>query len=382
MFEALKRLLAPPPPSSTPSDEAMARLRKDVTRSNERMHAIERKLSELTALLTSQHQDLIAQLRPERQLDRQELPSLPSTLRKITRGAPVVIGPWRGEVGWELLYWIPFLRWLSEQGLAADSAIAISRGGPRSWYERLAARYVDVSELPEEWRLRSREHTTQKQREIDPHDAAAAEHVAKQHGLSSFVHLHPSTMYRMLQPYWTGVAPASYLHQLTVVDRLNPPALPDGVRLPDRFVAVKMYDSRVFRFKGDAIAWARATIEELARRVDVVLLNPATPIDDHPPLTVAASPRVHTIDPMTWGHRNLDAQTAIVARASGLLATYGGFSYLGPLVGVPTVAVYSNADAVLGHHLELAGEMFDRLEPGSYAALHVRHFRTLQLAFS
>jgi hypothetical protein len=32
-------------------------------------------------------------------------------------------------------------------------------------------------------------------------------------------------------------------------------------------------------------------------------------------------------------------QTALVARARSLVSTYGGFSYLGPLLGVPTVAV-------------------------------------------
>ncbi len=25
---------------------------------------------------------------------------------------PIVIGPWTGEVGFELLYWIPFLEWV------------------------------------------------------------------------------------------------------------------------------------------------------------------------------------------------------------------------------------------------------------------------------
>ena len=57
------------------------------------------------------------------QLD--ELPAAPHAeamrreiepLTKTT--APIVIGPWVGEVGYELLYWIPFLNWaLKEFGL-------------------------------------------------------------------------------------------------------------------------------------------------------------------------------------------------------------------------------------------------------------------------
>ena len=38
---------------------------------------------------------------------------------------------------------------------------------------------------------------------------------------------------------------------------------------------------------------------------------------------------------------NLAVQTALVARAGALVATYGGFSYLGPMLGVPTRALYT-----------------------------------------
>ena len=33
----------------------------------------------------------------------------------VARGAPIVAGPWVGEVGFELLYWVPFLRWCAER---------------------------------------------------------------------------------------------------------------------------------------------------------------------------------------------------------------------------------------------------------------------------
>jgi hypothetical protein len=336
---------------------------------------------ELMALLTSQHEDLLEQLRPGSAAERAMLPPLPSVLRQIAHGKPVVVGPWRGEVGWEVLYWIPFLRWLRERGLSPERTIAISRGGPRSWYSEIADRYVDVSELPDDFRDRSIDDGTQKQRTIDPNDAAAARHVAQEHRLKRFVHLHPAVMYRMMQPYWTGVAPSAYVHRLTAVRPLTPPPLPDDLQLPERFVVVKFYDSHAFPLRDGTVAWARQVLGALADEIDLVLLNPALPSDDHAPLTIDVSSRVHTIDPSRWKDRNLDVQTAIVSRASGLIATYGGFSYLGPLLGVPTISVYANADAVLGHHLELAREMFDRLAPGLYTALHMQHFEMLRLNF-
>ena len=40
--------------------------------------------------------------------------------------APIVIGPWVGEVGFELLYWIPVLTWLVDKGLDARRLVVLS----------------------------------------------------------------------------------------------------------------------------------------------------------------------------------------------------------------------------------------------------------------
>ena len=87
------------------------------------------------------------------QLD--ELPAAPhaEAMRKeiepLTKStAPIVIGPWVGEVGYELLYWIPFLNWaLKEFGLEKRRLIIVSRGGARFWYTHISSEYVDVFDL-------------------------------------------------------------------------------------------------------------------------------------------------------------------------------------------------------------------------------------------
>lgn len=61
------------------------------------------------------------------------------------RGAPIVAGPWLGEVGFELLYWVPFLRWCAERlNVDPNRFIAMSRGGTATWYRPFAMRYADV----------------------------------------------------------------------------------------------------------------------------------------------------------------------------------------------------------------------------------------------
>jgi len=60
----------------------------------------------------------------------------------------VFAGPWAGEIGYELLYWIPFLRWLvrSIPGLGERLTVC-SRGGVESWYADLTPRYVELFDL-------------------------------------------------------------------------------------------------------------------------------------------------------------------------------------------------------------------------------------------
>ena len=49
---------------------------------------------------------------------------------------PILIGPWRSEVGFELLYWIPFLQAFRQRfKIPRDRLIAIGRGGSACWYD-------------------------------------------------------------------------------------------------------------------------------------------------------------------------------------------------------------------------------------------------------
>ena len=75
---------------------------------------------------------------------------------RAAAGRPIVVGPWTGEVGFELLYWVPFVRWVvNTYGMAPDRLLVVSRGGVSSWYGSLAARYADVFLYfsPEEFRV-------------------------------------------------------------------------------------------------------------------------------------------------------------------------------------------------------------------------------------
>src|SRR5688572_30907970 len=67
-------------------------------------------------------------------------------LAALARGrGPIVAGPWLSEVGFEALYWIPFLGWFEDRfRVDRERVVAVSRGGVGDWYGGVATRYVEI----------------------------------------------------------------------------------------------------------------------------------------------------------------------------------------------------------------------------------------------
>jgi hypothetical protein len=129
----------------------------------------------------------------------------------VNSGRTIVVGPWLSEVGFEALYWIPFLRWV-KAAFRLDPArvVAVSRGGTRSWYEGIAARYVETWEHidPLEFARRTSERGATKQLELSPFDLEVVSVVERVLGERVAV-LHPSLMYRLFSLFWSGQRPMS-----------------------------------------------------------------------------------------------------------------------------------------------------------------------------
>ena len=82
-------------------------------------------------------------------------------LRAVASGTgPIVVGPWLSEVGYEVLYWVPFVRWFVHHHRVDPSRlVVVSRGGTSSWYADIGTKYVELLELfePDEFARRNRE---------------------------------------------------------------------------------------------------------------------------------------------------------------------------------------------------------------------------------
>ena len=48
---------------------------------------------------------------------------------------PILLGPWRSEVGFEVLYWLPFLRWWARRyAIDPGRLVTVTRGGAAILY--------------------------------------------------------------------------------------------------------------------------------------------------------------------------------------------------------------------------------------------------------
>lgn len=275
--------------------------------------------------------------------------------------APIVIGPWISEVGFELLYWIPFLNWaVKTYGLDERRIIAISRGGAGSWYRHITSEYVDVfdmfslQEYRQETEERWSEAGNQKQWDIRRMERHIVERAKAKLGLPEVEWLHPSTMYRLLRFYWYEKAGVALLTKHTDYQRFAPIEPGSGLsHLPKDYIAVRFYFRPSFPDTPENRQFATDMIRALSREMPVVLLNTGLNIDDHEDLQVPGGMGIYRVDHLMTLQGNLDIQTRIISRARAFVGTYGGLTYLGPFYGVPSFGFYANASELVPAHLDI-----------------------------
>lgn len=307
----------------------------------------------------------------ERVLDR---------LARIARsGRPVLVGPWTGEVGFELIYWVPFVRWaLTAYGIDPARVIVCSRGGAQPWYDALATQYVDALDLSSADEFRERTAPNRKQRGLWGYDRDLVRRTSRRLGVGPMAIIHPLLMYGLYYPYWRGDAPFARVREYARFRRYAPIDLPRlETPLPARYTAVRFYFSDCFPDTPANRAFVAQTLRGLAARGDVVMLQAGVGLDDHEDASTGDRHRIHVVDAGRSPKENLAIQTAVIGRADAFVGTYGGFSYLAPLYGVPTVAFYSvrNFQATHLHaaQLELTDIDGGRLSPVDVADAALMH---------
>ena len=216
---------------------------------------------------------------------------MPRVLQRIARrDRPIIVGPWVSEVGFELLYWIPFLNWVTTQRPVrtpigwSSSRVAAARPGTAT----SAARYVDLFDYytPEQFREQSEQRITDRQAQAaddvrirSRHHQARAAELASSRRRPAAPDAHVPAVPRVLaEP--RGRRRSSRTSRCSRRCRRSRPAIwRAGFRTTTwRSGSISTTRSRIPRRNRRFVA---DLLNALAETTDVVLLNPATQLDDH-----------------------------------------------------------------------------------------------------
>ena len=299
---------------------------------------------------------------------------------------PVIVGPWTSEVGYETLYWVPFLRWaIDRYAVESKRVIAISRGGVGGWYGGIADRYVEIFDLVEAGEFARqaaarRDSGDQKQITSSDFDRGLIRLAMERLGIRDAVVWHPGLMYQLLRAFWHGDRSLDFLFRHTdyrgtasiSTAAANPP-------LPRQYAAAKFYAGPALPDTETNRHVVGDLVQRLATRMPVVMLDTAWSVDEHHDYAFDGTPGVTTLRPSLDPRTNLGVQTQVIAGASLFVGTCGGLAWLAPRLGVETLAVYED-DRYLTAHLYAARYVFRRMQAAPFSTLNIRALRGLRAA--
>jgi hypothetical protein len=306
--------------------------------------------------------------------ESQSLRPVRIALEEILRSTnPVFIGPWNDSVANEVLYWIPFVKWLTETyRLPPERLIILSHDGVAEWYGPIARRYLDIRTLfsPSEFEHQRQRTVPQSEQNpkvamASPFDTEILERAARAFDLSEYQVLHPSLMFRVVRRVARDRT-TEELNGLLKHERLRPAAAAAVEGLPPSFVAVSLAYTSVLPKSEENSGFLQGMVEELAGKRDVVIVDREPP----PEVAIPSSPRVHRLDVLANGKVPAELQARVLARASAFFGGYGDLSMLAACCGVPAVAYHTD---------RLPEDGVDRLQAaataGEWAAVTIQRAR-------
>jgi hypothetical protein len=331
-----------------------------------------------TRRLQSAHKPIVRMMRRnararEQRGFRREAARVDHEIARLASGtAPIIAGPWLAEVGYEVLYWIPFLRWFQDAyGVPRDRLVILSRGGTAAAYGNLAGSYVDLFDVttPEALAVRNAQRQAdsegggQKQSGTSALDLELLAAARSRLGVSDAAVLHPSLMFRLFRHVWHGNLPFDLLWRRTRYDAVTRPPTSSGwpaielagigSDLPGDFIAVKLYAGPALAMSEASREAVRTLVAKAASIAPVILLETDLAVDEHRDFDLRGIAGVTSARALMSPRTNLATQIELIARSRFFLGTCGGLAWLAPFLGVPTVAVY-DSDRLLLPHLFVA----------------------------
>ena len=280
---------------------------------------------------------------------------------------PLILGPYLSDVGFELLYWRPFVAWMRDRfGARTAPVVAISRGRVGDWYAGLASEYVDVCDLvefatyQERNQERIRDSGTVKQRVVSDFEQGLLDSLTNRLGVPDTVVFHPSVIVRVCTKVWKGIAPAGWLAEHARYQRFTAPvagAADGGDTEP--YVVASFWFSSCFPDTRRHRRLVNDALSELSRRSPVVVVDPGG-FPGVPP-SLDTGDRIRVVAPGGDTDAQLREQSRTIAGARAFVGTFGGISMMAPFYGVPTLTVFGEEAGLFPHHAAVSRRIADAL---------------------
>jgi len=306
--------------------------------------------------------------------------------RTILRGDTLFLGPWLGEVGPELQYWIPYLQQAKARGLfGRKKIIAVSRGGVETWYSNITDQYIDIFDHLTSQDYRSVRasvlKTTQKQITPHPWELQFIAQIAKKLGTGSYSIVHPAQMWRFVVAWLQEFIPLSKVYaqlkfQMLASSTSAYTEYVDKLHLPGNYIAARFYTNQVFKRGKENEQMIKKILSRISHNLPIVFLTMNYKVDDHGSMALPNSSRIIQIGSNFPLRINLGIQTEVIRRAKGFIGTNGGLSVLPALVHIPVLSFYN---VQLGEYVSLYSKheavtwiLNEQLNEGRYAAVNLR----------
>ena len=293
-------------------------------------------------------------------------------LKAINSDKPIIVGPYLSAVGRELLYWIPFLKWIiSFYDVDRSRIIALSRAGADLWYRAISNRYIDVFDIVshEEHLKKQKERIsktgTMKQFTITSYDRELLERAAEIAGVKDYEVLHPSLMYRLFTSVWAGNQSMEWLFEHTKYERFQIDGALMGIELPDRYIAIRLDHSVYFPDTEFVKFFVKEIVDRLSAHFEVVPVNTPYSVEMLDDCDILLDKKFQRFSDILNHRNNLMIQTEIVARSAAFFGTQGGLSSLAPYCGIKGVTFFARSKGFYPVHIEVAQHLLAKCAPGS-----------------
>lgn len=285
---------------------------------------------------------------------------------------PIILGPWLGEVGPELQYWIPFLQQLKHSGAFGNRRlIAVSRGGVSSWYQQLTSEYIEIFDYKDKTAYQAvrAERSTEKQFDWTTGERNLVKTITDQFDITEYDTLHPGAMWLRILPYFKEQQGLSTLLDQLQFQPINQTSLQRPANLPERYIAVRFYQSDLFPATPDNQQFLADLLQQLTQHHTVVALVTNSQLNEHAQFPMPSNSQVQTVVIDQELKRNLGLQTQIIAHADAFVGTYGGLTILPGLLGKPCFgfigadlgeqrAIHFRHEAVTQHLYQSVGQPY------------------------